>query len=400
MKFVTDLSKGVLGKADSTELWEDIISHIPDSVLQKPNVRILCVACGHGTTAIVLAKRMLALGISKEAVNDSLYLLDKYIVFTNPVKKVYGFKHVITADFLTWETDMKFDVIVGNPPFSGNKTEIKGTRANQLYVQFINKSLKMGKFVGMVLPALWTHKPGTVKKELHEFGLVKCKSCNSFFSIEVDTCYIIAEKGYTGELTIVSENNDTYSTLWKKNDPIHLNSPIIGITVLDKTSREDNLSKLWARSSVNRNDSKFGKGKTQVVDITGSDNEELVILRTSLGETYFPGYQDWKVITNNVGRTNRTLGVTKIVKPGYGTTYSVISLIVKSESEACALNLYINSKLVRFIINCVKNSGVNSKILFSHIPKVDLTRTWTDTELYAHFNLTQEEIDYIEANVK
>ena len=96
MKFVTDLSKGVLGQADSIVMWNDIISNIPDSVLLKPNARILCVACGQGTPAIVLARRMMALGISKEAVNDSLILLDKYIHFTNFVKSNYeiGRAHV------------------------------------------------------------------------------------------------------------------------------------------------------------------------------------------------------------------------------------------------------------------------------------------------------------------
>ena len=34
------------------------------------------------------------------------------------------------------------------------------------------------------------------------------------------------------------------------------------------------------------------------------------------------------------------------------------------------------------------------------LPKLDLTRTWTDQELYAHFGLTDEEIRYIEEQVK
>ena len=34
------------------------------------------------------------------------------------------------------------------------------------------------------------------------------------------------------------------------------------------------------------------------------------------------------------------------------------------------------------------------------LPILDLARTWTDAELYSHFNLTQEEIEYIETNVK
>ena len=34
------------------------------------------------------------------------------------------------------------------------------------------------------------------------------------------------------------------------------------------------------------------------------------------------------------------------------------------------------------------------------VPAIDLTRTWTDQELYEHFNLTEEEINYIEEQVR
>lgn len=145
MKFVTDLSKGILGTPDSTELWEEIIAHIPDEVLLKPNVRILNVACGHCTEAIIIAMRMLALGISKEAVQQSIYLIDKYQVFTNPAKVIYGFTNVITADFLQWESDMKFNVVIGNPPF--NKGDIL------LYPAFFKKSLNLAEIVVMIMPA-------------------------------------------------------------------------------------------------------------------------------------------------------------------------------------------------------------------------------------------------------
>ena len=31
MRFVTDLTKGILGSPDSTELWTDVISHMSDA---------------------------------------------------------------------------------------------------------------------------------------------------------------------------------------------------------------------------------------------------------------------------------------------------------------------------------------------------------------------------------
>jgi hypothetical protein len=48
---------------------------------------------------------------------------------------------------------MKFDVVVGNPPFSlaGNKTGKKG-RSRNLYPEFYQKSIEMAKFVAMIVP--------------------------------------------------------------------------------------------------------------------------------------------------------------------------------------------------------------------------------------------------------
>jgi hypothetical protein len=153
MKFATDLSKGVLGGPDPENLWVKIIDHIPDSALLKPGVRILSVACGHCTEAVVIARRMLSLGISKEQVRESIWLLDKYYVFTNHAKLAYGFTNVITADFLEWNPNMRFDVIVGNPPFSAPKQgKIAGKRASELYTLFFEKSLRMADIVAMVLP--------------------------------------------------------------------------------------------------------------------------------------------------------------------------------------------------------------------------------------------------------
>ena len=142
MKFITDLSKGVLGVADSVELWEDITSHIPDEVLLRPGVKILSVACGQFTEAIVIARRMLALGIDKHQVRDSIWLIDKYPMFTNYAKS-RGFTNVITGDFLEWTIDMRFDVVAGNPPYQLGKN-------SNFYVEFITKSAEILKDDGVL----------------------------------------------------------------------------------------------------------------------------------------------------------------------------------------------------------------------------------------------------------
>ena len=41
-----------------------------------------------------------------------------------------------------------------------------------------------------------------------------------------------------------------------------------------------------------------------------------------------------------------------------------------------------------------------SKSNFRFVPYLDFNEEWTDSELYAKYNLTQEEIDFIESMIK
>lgn len=102
MRFVTDLTKGILGKPDSAEMWNSIISNIPDHVFLKNDLKILFPACGHATEADVVVRRMIRLGVSVEKIKDCLYLVDKYKVFTKEATRK-GYVNVFKADFLDWK---------------------------------------------------------------------------------------------------------------------------------------------------------------------------------------------------------------------------------------------------------------------------------------------------------
>lgn len=46
-------------------------------------------------------------------------------------------------------------------------------------------------------------------------------------------------------------------------------------------------------------------------------------------------------------------------------------------------------------------SSINlSKLVFSFVPMQDFSKPWTDAELYAKYNLTDEEIAFIESMIK
>lgn len=59
------------------------------------------------------------------------------------------------------------------------------------------------------------------------------------------------------------------------------------------------------------------------------------------------------------------------------------------------------SPLYRFVINYLRNGSFDlTQGNFMLLTRVDLSKTWTNQELYDHFGLTEEEIDYIESTVK
>jgi len=106
-----------------------------------------------------------------------------------------------------------------------------------------------------------------------------------------------------------------------------------------------------------------------------------------------------KVIISKTGNP-RALTSIKTVPPGVLLGGQIVAFPVGSAAEAESLKSFLFSNVAQFIIKTHKGSNENSKNVFKLIPAVDFTRSWTDAELYAHFNLTQDEIDLIEATVK
>ena len=61
---------------------------------------------------------------------------------------------------------------------------------------------------------------------------------------------------------------------------------------------------------------------------------------------------------------------------------------------------YIRTKLFRFLILLRKNTQHATSKVYSFVPLQDFTKPWTDEELYKKYNLTDEEIQFIESMIK
>lgn len=384
MRHVQDLSKGILGKPDPEKLWVEIVAHIPDEVLLRDGVLILSVACGHCTEAIILAKRMIKLymdikGLSekeaREKVNNAIWVLDKYNQFTVAARIRYGFKNVITADFLNWNTKMKFDVIIGNPPYNKN---IVTRESKSIYFHEAMNSEKEG-YVGFYIKSLQDClsengillfiNPGkflvgagassTRKWLFKNYDLTKVitKPSDSFESVGVDKLVIveIINRPYENNTSVISLNGNI--TNMNVKDNIDYIIPDFGDQeIYEKYNAMKNMPRIkpLTSKSVGEYGDKYKKHFTldqsethkfkvaRSINVDGSINYEYTDLSTDTSNK-------WRVITN-MSFANRFA----LLEPGIEHDHSKCGFIFESKEEAESFIEWVESDLFKQFWNGLK----------------------------------------------
>jgi site-specific DNA-methyltransferase (adenine-specific) len=80
-------------------------------------------------------------------------------------------------------------------------------------------------------------------------------------------------------------------------------------------------------------------------------------------------------------------------------SYLVLSAF-ETQREAENLVVYMKTRFARFLLSTILLTQNIAKDKFQLIPLQDFTRPWTDADLYAKYNLTDEEIQFIESMIK
>ena len=416
MKYIANYSEGILGQADPIEVWKSVIDSIPDSILTKKNCRIMNFACGHGTEADIIVKRMSDLDCSQKKIKESIYVNDKGIEFTNRMKRK-GYINVSTVDFLNWDPNMNFDVTLSNPPYNSfvgdNRTEAKNTNNSNLYFDFISKAISVtpNGVIVMIVPAAWMQND-TVRQLVLDAGLESIDWVDpSHFpgvGIRSGISLFKATKGYTGDITIRKGLN-VYTV--PRNGTLSFDDPTkfnivdkvkVGATLDSKLKYGPYKIPKGSKGSLTRltkadpsfNDKQTSKHKIKVMIYAGGGRDPARYLWHKLNQTdtryglAIPSASDKYI-----------LGAARIILPGEGVSDRLKVVYFDKQKQAKNCLQYLNSKLVRFIIATTKhNDTVNTnKNSFGNIPLVDFNQSMTDQMIYANFNLTQKEIDYIES---
>lgn len=383
---------------------EAMLSKLPESIFQSDKTTFLDPACGGGTFLLAIYDKLKSYGHSDNNIFQRIYGAD--LIVENAIitaLRLGSGTNICAIDSIEDSREyhnMKFDVVIGNPPYSKQGTADKKTkdRSAQLYDKFLYKALELSDVVCFVLPSKWvSDATKTITKTIINNGLKYCYDCTSSFDIALKTCWVLLDKKYKGPCEIKPASGNVYSLNIIDTVPLYADFGYQQISKKVKTGAT--LGDIWSHpQDICRNDPNLHTGDIKIVEIVGPKLEPLKYTNVSeINLDKFIHYSNWKVVTNWIGGFGY-IGATKIAEPMTVTSIGVVSFKADSEVEANNLNMYLNSKLVSYLVRSVKIMSANSLTVFKQIPLVDISRTWTDAELYQYFKLSEAEIQLIENN--
>ena len=373
---------------DDAKLWFEIFGNreLKRFIKSKHCKRILVVAGGHGSEIDVLVDMA---GVD---IIDKIVYNDKYSFLCNQIKRKYPGIVVMQGDFTELEFDMKFDVIVGNPPYQGNNDKgTKQPKSHNLWSKFAEKGIELlnpNGFIAFVTPDSWMSPNSQLLKMFKDNSLVWVDTeVGKYFTVGSSFTAWCVQKNKNTQTAVIDGLEVDITKLqylprnFAKTFPIHnkvINSTHPKLDILCDTS---------CHSDHKNNNF--------------SDTEDTTYKYTTFhtnAQTKFCKKQSKDFLKSKIVWT--TSGYFKpFFSAGNLGTSEVCQYILADSTEAQHILSYLDSKLYKFIVNTGKWSGfLNGKVL-SSLPKL-ASKIWTDQELYQHFGLTQEEIDYVEANVK
>lgn len=322
--------------------------------------------------------------------------------------------------------NMKFDVIVGNPPYQlsdgGNKAS-----AVPIYHKFINQAIRLQpRFLTMIIPSRWYcggRGLGSFRKEmlndghlsqLHDFQ--RSSDCFPGIRNGGGICYFLWERDARTTNCLITEHDNSGATSLSTRPLNEFGDVFIRSSIVCNVIRKvQKISDGFISESV-FSQKPFGlRTNFEEFDPTGSI--KVYSKRAPKGYAYvrenqIPLNKDivplWKVVTSRStsvpeednGQVLR-LSQTFIVEPQAVVTESYVLIgAFEKENEAENLLAYLRTKFFRFLCQPQIVSPDVSKRTFSFVPKVDLSIKWTDSMLFKTYQLSDSEISYIESAIK
>ena len=340
-------------------------------------------------------------------------------------------------------TSMKFDYVIGNPPY---QETLQNTSDKPIYNDFMDASYQISDKVELITPARFLFNAGKTAKVWNEKMLndVHLKvlyyepdSSKVFSNTDIKGGVAItyrdgnAEFGAIGSFTPYNELNDILHRVKNHKTFVSIEKIVITSFAYHYTDRlhedyPDAASRLSKGHAYDLKSNAFDRLSDVYQDEKPDDGHDYIRIfgRQNNERTYkfirrdyvnnvanLDKYKLFMPKANGTGAFGEVLTLPEISEPGVGATESFVSIGLFDTAEECDnLLKYIKSRFMRAMLGVVKITQDLTPSKWKYVPLQDFTAhsdiDWSksvaeiDRQLYRKYDLTADEIEFIETHVK
>lgn len=338
----------------------------------------------------------------------------------------YAFIHTddITARIAElFGATMQFDVIIGNPPYQLS-TEGHGNQARPIYHRFVEQAKQLDpRYLVMVTPSRWFSGGmglgefrRTMLSDRHMRKIVDFpKLYDGFPGVKIrgGVSYFLRDREYEGPCSIqtmwdgtplgptTTRFLDQYDIFVRRNEAVPILEKVR--SKLEPTMDKRVSSQRPFGLATNFKGKVSPEGMKLPVKIYANQSVRYVERTEISANTEW--IDEWKVLMTRIQGTSAAIETKFLSKPilaGPGTACTETYIVAghfDTEAEARRLAVYLRTRFLRFLVSIRKPTQDALKQVYGFVPDLPLDRDWTDELLYERYELTGEEIAFIESQV-